>query len=245
VAFAAGGIRYCVVVEATMNLHLTVHDLPKAERPRERMVSVGPAGLSAHELLALVLGNGVQGENVLVTAQKLLVEFGSLEGVLNASLQDLQRMRGMGVAKSTQLKACLEIARRVSVTRIEDTVVVMRPDDVYKLVRAQIVEESKEHFVVLSFDVRNRFIGMDVIAVGTLSGSLIHPREVFEAGIKRHAARIAVAHNHPSGDCTPSDEDHEVTKKLVEAGKIMGITLVDHVVVCKDRYYSFADEGLV
>jgi DNA repair protein RadC len=223
----------------------TVHDLPVQERPRERMVAVGAESLSAQELLALVLGRGIQGESVLVTAQKLLTQFGSLESILQASLADLQKVRGLGIAKSTQLKACLEIARRVSAVQVDNKQAVMNPADVYALVKAKISQESKEHFVVLSFDVRNRFLGLDVIAIGILNASVVHPRELFESAIRRHAAHVMVSHNHPSGVCDPSDEDIEMTNRLVEAGKIMGISVVDHVIVSKNSFYSFAENGLI
>jgi len=223
----------------------TVHDLPAQERPRERMVSAGAEALSSQELLALVLGRGIQGESVLVTSQKLLTQFGSLENILQASLTDLQKVRGLGIAKSTQLKACLEIARRVSAIRVDSKQVVMKPADVFALVKAKISQESKEHFVVLSFDVRNRFLGLDVIAIGILNASVVHPRELFESAIRRHAAHVMVSHNHPSGICDPSDEDISMTNRLVEAGQIMGIAVVDHVIVSKNSFFSFAENGLI
>ncbi len=228
-----------------MSSSFTVRDLPQNERPRERMIAHGAEALSSQELLALVLGRGIQGESVLVTAQKLLSHFGSLENILNASIADLQKMRGLGVAKSTQLKACLEIVRRVSAVRLDDNEVVMKPSDVYRLVKSKISQESKEHFVVLSFDVRNKFLGMDVIAVGILTANIIHPRETFEAAIRRHAAQVIVSHNHPSGVCDPSDDDIEITKRLVDAGVIMGISVVDHVIVAKNSFLSLAENGFM
>jgi DNA repair protein RadC len=229
----------------TPSSSFTLHDMPLSERPRERMVKYGSEVLSAQELLALVLGRGIQGESVVLTAQKLLSVFGSLEGVLQASLSELQKVRGLGVAKATQLKACLEIARRVSNVDILDGVVVMRPEDVFKLVKARISHFAKEHFVVLSFDARNKFLGLDVVSVGILNANIIHPRETFEVAIRRHAAQVIVSHNHPSGECTPSDEDREITQQLVAAGKILGIQVIDHVVISQRSFFSFADEGLL
>ncbi|MDQ3099524.1 MAG: DNA repair protein RadC [bacterium] len=224
----------------------TIHDMPHAERPRERMVSYGAEVLSATELLALVLGSGLRGESVFITSQKLLSQFGSLTGVLNASLADLMAMRGLGPAKATQLKACMEIARRVrNGDAVANAMVVMRPLDVYKIVRATIAQEAKEHFVVLSFDIRNRYLGSDTIGVGILNANLIHPRETFEAAIRRHAAQVILSHNHPSGDCTPSDEDIDITKRLMDAGKILGIEVVDHVIVSRHEYFSFKDRGVI
>lgn len=228
-----------------MSTSFTVRDLPMSERPRERMVEFGPEALSSQELLAIVLGRGIHGESVLATAQKLLAQFGSLENVVSASIADLTQLRGMGIAKATQLKACLEIARRVSAIRVETSEIVMKPSDVFHLVKNKISEEAKEHFIVLSFDVRNRFLGLDVVAVGILTANIIHPRETFESAIKRHASHIIVSHNHPSGICDPSDEDVEMTKRLVEAGRIMGIQVVDHVIVSRGSYFSLAENGFI
>lgn len=223
---------------------LTIHDIPSSERPRERLLSFGAESLSSIELLALVLGSGLRGESVLVTSQKLLSKFGSLNGVLSASIADLMSVRGLGQAKAAQIKACFEIVRRVKGGRVSETgMVVMRSLDVYRIVCSKIVQFSKEHFVVLSFDIRNRYLGVDTVGVGILNANLIHPRETFEAAIRRHAAQVVISHNHPSGNCSPSDEDIEVTKRLCEAGKILGIELVDHVIVSETGFYSLRDNG--
>lgn len=220
---------------------LTVRDLPSAERPRERMIAMGSHSLSSQELLALVLGRGIKGESVMLTANKLLSHFGSLEGVMKASLADLQAIRGLGIAKSTQLSACLEIAKRISaaeIARIQQRVEVLTAEDVFLLVKAKIPDFSKEHLVVLSFDVRQKLLASDIVSIGILDANIVHPREIFSCAIKHHAASIIIAHNHPSGDPTPSDEDYRVTERIHEAGKILGITLLDHVVVGDAGYFS-------
>lgn len=222
--------------------HITIKDLPADERPRERLQYYGAESLSSHELLAIVLGRGVQGESVLVTAQKLLHQFGSLEGILAASLEDLMQMRGLGQAKATQLKACFEIIRRVN-NQMVALERIVSTDDVYRLLKTKIVNFNKEHFMVVSFDVRNKVLGVDVVSVGTLDSNLIHPRETFECAIKRHAAKVLIAHNHPSGECIPSEEDIMVTRRLVEAGDVLGIQIVDHLIICQDDYFSFANSG--
>jgi DNA repair protein RadC len=229
-----------------MSKKFKISELPLSDRPRERLLHIGSESLSSQELLALILGKGVRGESVLMTSYTLLHTFGSLEHVLAASLEDLQKLRGVGIAKATQLKACLEISRRIH-TQVQSKKrsVVFKSADVYELVRDKIAGKSKEHFVVVSFDIRNGFIGMDIISVGILNASLIHPRETFEVAIRNHAAQIILCHNHPSGVCDPSDEDVEITKRLCEAGNVLGITVLDHLIVCKDVYYSFADNGLI
>jgi DNA repair protein RadC len=223
--------------------------LPKSERPRERLEKLGADSLSAQELLALILGRGVRGKSVSMTAQKLLSCFGSLEGIMNASLEDLQSVRGLGLAKASQLKACFEIARRVFTKSeiIEEgkQKEIASAKEIYKLIKSKISSYTKEHLVVLSFDSRNKFLGMDTVSVGILNANLIHPRETFDTAIRRHAAHIVVAHNHPSGDPEPSEDDLEITKRLIEAGKILGIEVVDHIVVTKESFFSFKEKELI
>ena len=235
-----------------MKQSFTVRDLPISERPRERLEKHGAESLSAQELLALILGRGVRGESVMMTAQMLLSTFGSLEGVIAASLQDLEKLNGIGVAKASQLKACLEIARRVQ-TQIDErqdkgekqNVHIVSPQEVYATVHTKLREYSKEHFFVLSFDTRNKLLGMDTISVGTLNASLVHPREAFESAIRHHADHIIIVHNHPSEETDPSEEDREVTKKLILAGKVLGIELVDHLIITKKEYFSFQEQRLL
>lgn len=214
----------------------TIHDLPKDERPRERLVKFGEQVLSAQELLQLILGRGIAGESVAVTAQKLLTHFGSLQKLSEATIEELSQIKGIGLAKACQIRACFEIARRTYnndqiLKDKQKTKTAFSAGDVYKLVKSRLKNYTKEHFFVLSFDTRNKLLGIDEISVGTLNGNMVHPRETFETAIRRHAASIIVAHNHPSGDIEPSQEDLEVTKELVKAGKIMGIEVLDHVVV--------------
>ena len=229
----------------------TLNDLPASDRPRERLRSSGPQALSNLELLALIMGRGIKGESVMVTSQKLLSYFGSLKNVLEASLEDLQQIRGLGPAKASQLIACFEIARRIAnedfmaETERLKRETVRSPDDAVKLIRSQITDFNKENFYVLSFDTRNRFIGLDKVSQGTLTASLVHPRETFESAIKKHAAQIMIAHNHPSGGTDPSEEDIKITKRLSEAGKIMGIELLDHIILTKQSFFSFKEEGLI
>ena len=227
----------------------TLHDLPKSERPRERLKKLGPESLSAQELLAVILGRGVRGESVSMTAQKLLSHFGSLEGIMNASLEDLQGVKGMGLAKASQLKACFEVARRIF-TKDEIAEEVKQKEitsakEIYNLVKSKITNYAKEHLIVLSFDSRNKFLGMDTVSVGILNANLIHPRETFDVAIRRHAAQIIVTHNHPTGDPEPSEDDLEITKRLTEAGKILGIEVIDHIIVTKGSFFSFKDKGLI
>lgn len=225
-----------------MKKNFTIHDLPREERPRERLEKFGPEALSAQELLALILGRGISGESVMVTAQRLLSRFGSFRNIQEASLEDLEDIKGIGMAKAAQIQACLEISRRINNNVYDQNSKgkkrqTLSSKNVYQLIKSKIKNYSKEHFVVLSFDSRNRLIGLDTIAVGTLNSNLVHPRETFEAAVRRHAARIIIAHNHPSGDTEPSEEDLKITKQIVEAGKIMDIEVLDHLII-GDGYKS-------
>jgi DNA repair protein RadC len=234
------------------NKSFTVRDLPQQERPRERLEKFGAEALSAQELLALILGRGVGGEPVMTTAQKLLAQFGSIEGIAQASLEDLQQIKGIGLAKAAQLHACMEMARRSNNVFAEPELEsgkngasVVSPQEVYRLVHAKIQHYAKEHFLVLSFDVRNKLLGVDVVSVGTLTASLVHPRETFDAAIRRHASHIIVAHNHPSNDTEPSASDIKLTKQLVEAGKILDIHVLDHIIVSRNNFLSFKEQQLL
>lgn len=224
----------------------TVKDLPSEERPRERLAKFGAEVLSLHELLAIVLGRGVKGESVMNTAQKIVSKFGTLEALQEASLEDIQEIKGLGPAKACQLKACLELSKRLNnPLQIDKNKNKNRKltseKEVYEALRKKIGGLKKENFVVVSVDTRNKIIAVDTVFVGTLNSSLIHPREIFETAIRRHAAMIVVAHNHPSGDPVPSDEDIKVTKLLTEAGKMMGIELLDHLIIGEGKYFTFRD----
>lgn len=225
----------------------TVRDLPSSERPRERLLRHGSQALSLQELLALILGRGVRGESVIVTSQKLLSQFGSLELLLDASIEDLRQIKGIGTAKACQIKACLEISRRFnsqSATSIQKKKgkKILSPSDLFVLLKPILSHHKKEHFLLVSFDTRNKVIGIDTISIGTLNASLVHPRELFEIAIRQHAASVILAHNHPSGDPDPSDEDLKVTVKLVDAGKLLGIEVLDHIIVTRDHYFSLKNE---
>ncbi|MBK6876786.1 MAG: DNA repair protein RadC [Ignavibacteria bacterium] len=233
----------------------TINDLPLSERPRERLISKGPTSLSTPELLSLLLGSGTKGESVFTLSHRILKSYGSLFKIQNASIEDLKKIRGMGDAKAAKLKACIEIARRMAIEervfeeseamkrRNSDTIT--SPDKLFEIIKSKITQFSKEHFFVVSLDTRNNLIGVDEISVGTLTASLVHPRETFESAIRRHAAKIIISHNHPSGETDPSDDDMKITRRLVDAGKIMGIEVLDHIIVTKTSYLSFKEQLLI
>ncbi|MDP1759912.1 MAG: DNA repair protein RadC [Candidatus Woesebacteria bacterium] len=227
-----------------MSKSFTIHDLPKEERPRERLVKFGEDALSAQELLQVILGRGIAGESVAVTAQKLLSQFGSLQKLAEASIEELSSIKGIGLAKATQIKAVFEIGRRVSTQVLTyKSKELTDPKKVYQLIKNKLKDYHKEHFFIIALNSRNHSIAE--VSVGSLDASVVHPREVFAEAIKNRAASVIFAHNHPSGDPEPSEDDLTTTKQLTEAGKILGIEVVDHIIVTKNNYFSFKDGNLI
>lgn len=223
----------------------TIHDLPISERPRERLQKFGVEALSAQEILALILGRGIAGESVMVTAQRLLSQFGSLKGIASASVEELSQVKGIGIAKASQIRAAFELANRLeSYSEAGSKPVVKTPDDVVGLVRGRLKGKKKEYFLALLLDTRNRLIKVAEISVGSLEGSLVHPREVFKEAISATAASVVFAHNHPSGDPTASEDDIRLTKRLAEVGEIVGIDVLDHIIIGDKNFLSLKREGL-
>lgn len=222
----------------------TVRDLPASERPRERLLKHGPAALSIPELLALVLGRGGKNMPVLAISQSLLAKFGSLRGIASASVEQLGQVGGIKTAKATQLRAVFELGRRLTEEPDQDKPAVGSPEDAVRQLLPRLKGKKKEHFVVVALDVRNRVLAMDEVSVGSLDTSIAHPREVFQKAISLGAASVIVAHNHPSGDPEPSDEDIRLTKRLVEAGGIVGIGVTDHIIVCDRTFLSLKGRNL-
>jgi DNA repair protein RadC len=222
----------------------TIKDLPADERPRERLAHAGEGALSTTELLAIILRTGVGGESVLDMAQRLLSRYGGLPGLARASFAELKAEKGLGEAKTAQLKAALELGRRMLLASPEERFVVRSPADVAQLLMAEMSHLEQEHFRVLYLNTRNRLLGVETIYVGSLNTSHIRVGEVFRSAVKRNCAAIIVAHNHPSGDPTPSPEDVEVTRQLVAAGRLLDIEVLDHLVVGQQRFVSLRERGL-
>ena len=224
----------------------TVRDLPLNERPRERLLKLGSEALSAQEILALILGRGIKGESVMVTSQKLLSRFGNLKGIANASVEELSEIKGVGLAKAAQIKAALELSKRLEGDAGEkQKPMVKSPEDVVNIVKSQLKGRKKEHFLVLCLDTRNRVINCRPVSIGSLDTSIVHPREVFHEAVSASAASVVFVHNHPSGDPEPSKEDVELTKRLVKAGEIIGVDVLDHIVVCDRSYLSLKAKNLL
>ena len=227
-----------------MKKSFTIHDLPKEERPRERLVKFGEQALSVQELLQIILGRGIAGESVTITAQKLLSQFGSLQKLAEASIEELSSIKGIGLAKATQIKAVFEIGRRFS-NQIPSykSKELNDPKKVYQLIKSKLKDYHKEHFYIIVLNSRNWSVAE--VSVGSLDASIVHPREVFAEAIKNKAASVIFVHNHPSGDTEPSEGDLIITKRLVEAGKILEIEVVDHIIITNNNFLSFKEHKLL
>ncbi|MEX0934938.1 MAG: DNA repair protein RadC [Candidatus Paceibacterota bacterium] len=218
-----------------------IKDLHKIERPREKLEKYGPGKLEDEELLAILLRTGGKGMNVVELSKKILRTF-KKEGIANASMDELLEIKGLGKAKVCEILACFEIGRRF--LKNKKTRLIMSPKDVWEACK-DFRSSRKEHFAVFFLDTRNQEIKREIISIGTLNASLVHPREVFEPAIRVNAASVILAHNHPSGDCTPSNEDKKITKRLVEAGKLLGIEVRDHVITGTREFSSMKQDNLL
>jgi DNA repair protein RadC len=219
--------------------------LPEEQRPRERMARVGPEALSDAELLAILLRTGWSRESALELAQRLLARPRGLRYLAQVSLEELAAVKGVGPAKAAQVKAAVELGRRLSRAAQAGRPQVRSPADVAALVMEDMRYLDREHFRTLSLNTKNQLVHLDTISVGSLNSSLVHPREVFKRAVMHSAAAVILVHNHPSGDPAPSAEDVEVTRRLVQAGGILGIAVLDHVIIGDGRYVSLKEEGLL
>ena len=213
----------------------------------------GPDALSSVELLALIIGRGIPGRSALTIAHELLKQFKSVKGVSEATIEELSAVKGIGAAKAAQLRASFELGRRQDLYDEPVTFEITNPSAVVKAIRASIHDKAKEHFKLLLLNTRNKIIGIAAISMGTANASLVHPREVFKAAISHGASSVVLAHNHPSGNPEPSDDDVSLTRRLVEAGRLLGIEVLDHIVIgkeykkegSKEEFVSFKEKGLL
>ncbi|RXZ84539.1 JAB domain-containing protein [Paenibacillaceae bacterium] len=222
-----------------------LRDVPNEERPRERMMHYGAQALSHAELLAILLRTGTRRESAVHLASRVLKECGSLRNLVDMSMEELISIHGIGPAKALQLRAGIELGRRLSRSTMEDKPTVRSPKDAADYMMEQMRYLDKEHFVCLFLNTKNHIIAEQTLSVGTLNASLVHPREVFRAAIKCSSASIICLHNHPSGDPTPSPEDIGLTRRLVEAGTLIGIDILDHIIIGDKRFVSLKEQGLL
>lgn len=222
-----------------------MRDIPHEERPRERMMEYGAGALSHAELLAILLRTGTRQESAVHMAQRILTEAGGIRSLMDMSLNELTAMKGIGMAKAVQLKAGIELGHRIAQSRRVQSPSIRTPRDAADILLEQLRYLQKEHFVCLFLNSKNHIIAQETLSMGSLNASIVHPREVSRAAIKCSSASIVCAHNHPSGDPTPSPEDIQITKRLIEAGSIVGIDVLDHIIIGDGTYVSLKEKGLV
>lgn len=222
-----------------------IKELPETERPREKLARWGAAALSNQELLAIILGSGYQGVSAISLADKLLCRSGGLMGLKDTSLTELLEVPGIGEAKAVSILALVELSRRLHTFEPALDSAIESPSAVFDLLAATVADLDREKCIVLLLDNRHRLLEVVTISIGTLDASLVHPRELFKSCIRRSAAGVVLVHNHPSGDPRPSLEDKVLTARIVEAGRILGIRVLDHVILAGQSYYSMREHGLM
>lgn len=223
----------------------TIKDLPEDIRPRERLLKEGAEALSDIEILAILLRTGSREATALDLASMIMSRFENLRRLLGATVEELGEIKGVGPAKACQIKAALELGRRTAQYSDQPRRVIKTPDDAAALVMEEMRHFDREHFRAILLNTKNQVIGTDKVSVGTLNSSVVHPRELFRNAIKRGAASVILLHNHPSGDPTPSREDKDITHRVMEAGKIIGIEVLDHIIIGDNKFISLKAHGLI
>lgn len=227
-----------------MSKGMTIRHIPSAERPRERLLASGPQALSSRELLALVIGTGTHRRSSLDLADALLARWRTLRRLADASVEEIAQVVGVGPAKAARVLAALELGRRLTVQAGDQRPRVQSADDAASLVGARMRDLAREEFVALLLDTKHKLIEAKTVSIGHLNASLVHPRELFREGVRRSAAAVILVHNHPSGDPEPSSDDVHLTRRLQQAGRLLGITVLDHIIIGDNRYTSLRELGL-
>ena len=220
-----------------------IKDLPKIERPREKLIAKGPQNLKDEELLAILLRTGIEGKNVLEIARQILRKY-SKKRILKMKYEDLIKIKGINSAKACTILASIELIKRALEVGEETLPKIESIKDVIAQM-SYLRDKTREHLAALYLNARNELVFKKHIFVGTLDANIAHPREIFEHALANHAASVILVHNHPSGDPQPSKADLEITKRILEAGKIMGIDVLDHVIIAKNKIFSFKEKKLI
>lgn len=224
---------------------LTIKELPADERPRERLLKYGPEALSNAELLAIILRVGTPEYSAVGLAEHMLGRFDGLRGIATASVENLSEIKGLGTAKGAQIRAMVELGKRLAASVGESRAMIRSPQDAADLIMPELRDQSQERFKGIFLNTKGEVLKIVTITVGTLNESLISPRELFREALGCNGASVIVAHNHPSGDPTPSKEDITITKRLVQAGEYIGIEVLDHMIIGDGRWVSLKERGLM
>ncbi|MDO7786259.1 RadC family protein [Desulforamulus aquiferis] len=222
-----------------------LRELPPEQRPRERMIKEGSGSLSDIDLLAIILRTGTAKASALELAAGIIGRFRDLRNLSQATIEELSTIKGIGAVKAVQVKAALELGKRLASLPSEDRTVIRCPEDVCSLVMEELRDLDREFFQALLLNTKNQVISRETISIGTLNASMVHPRELYKIAIRRSAAAVILVHNHPSGDPTPSREDISLTKRLIEAGEIIGIDVLDHIIIGDNKFISLKSKGLI
>lgn len=222
----------------------TIKSLPEDERPREKLIKYGASTLSNAELIAIALRTGCKNHTVLTLAKQLLANSSGIERLSDISVEELTETKGIGPSKAAQLIAAIELGRRVSISE-DKRHKIKSPTDISAYLIKDMGDLQREHFNIVMLDNKNYIIEVYNVSIGSLNSAIVHPREVFRNAIRRSSASIILAHNHPSGDVSPSKEDIAITKRLVECGELMGIAVLDHIIVGKTEYFSFKEQSII
>lgn len=226
---------------------LMIKELPQEERPREKMLTKGAEALSNAELLAILLRSGTKNDSVLRVAERLLKKYEELGIGALASLspQELSKINGIGPVKAVTIVAAFELGKRLNGLSSCEKPVIRAPSDAANLLMARLRYEAREHFMILLLSTKNHVLAIPTISIGSLNASIVHPRELFREAINHSAAAVILVHNHPSGDPTPSQEDIMITRKMIDAGKILEIHVLDHVIIGDNKYVSLKEKGII
>ncbi|MEC3882641.1 DNA repair protein RadC [Halobacillus sp. HZG1] len=222
---------------------IMIKDVPREDRPRERLIELGASHLSNQELFAILLGSGTKRESVMELSNRLLVHFEGIMLLKDATIEELTAIRGIGAAKAVLLLAAIELGKRMQKMKPVERYMIRSPEDGADFIMEEMRDLKQEHFICLFLNTKNQVLHRQTIFIGSLNASIVHPREVFKEAVKRSAASIICAHNHPSGDPTPSQEDIQVTRRLKECGKMIGIELLDHLVIGDRKFISLKEKG--
>lgn len=226
--------------------NLKILDMPEGERPKEKLLRYGAESLSNPELLAIILRTGTKGKNVLNLSQKIITELDGLNGILNASMKEMTKIKGVKEAKASQILAIAELFKRFNTYKSFNKIKrINSPKDVANMLYGEMGTDNQEVLKLITLNTKNEVVKIKDIFKGSLNSSLVHPREIFNEAIKNSAASIIICHNHPSGDPTPSSEDINFTTRINESGKIIGINLIDHIIIGRNNYVSLKEKGIL
>lgn len=228
------------------DLNYTIKDLPEEERPREKLYRYGSKALSNPELLAIIIRTGSKEETAIEISQRLLaMDKRGLALLADISFEELTSIRGIGKCKAAQILAAIELGKRISIACNMEKIKITSPLDVVNVLMEEMRYLKREHFKVVLLDTKNQIISIENVSIGNLNSSIVHPREVFKIAIRRSSASMILVHNHPSGDPTPSSEDISITKRLLESGKILGISILDHIIIGNKTYVSLKEKNII